>query len=52
MDTLLNVDAVTSQDNLKGLRHLYDLVESHVRSLKSLGVSSDSYGFLRYLGYV
>ena len=46
MDTLLNVDAVTSQDNLKGLRHLYDLVESHVRSLKSLGVSSDSYGTL------
>ena len=46
MDTLLNVVAVTSQDSLKGLRHLYDLVESHVRSLKSLGVSSDSYGTL------
>ena len=29
MDTLLNVEAVTSQHNLKGLRHLY---KSHVRS--------------------
>ena len=35
-----------SQQNLKGLRHLYDLVESHVRSLKSLWVSPNSYGTL------
>ena len=46
MDILLNVEAVMSQYNLKGLRHLYDLIESQVRSLKSLGVSSDSYGCL------
>ena len=46
MDILLNADPVTSQHNLKGLRHLYDIVEAHVRSLKSLGVSSDSYGSL------
>ena len=46
MDTLINVDAVTSQYNLKGLRRLYDFVESHVRSLKSLGVAADSYGGL------
>ena len=46
MDFLLNVEAVTSQHNLKGLRHIYDLIESHVRSLKSLGVSPDSYGTL------
>ena len=38
MDILLNVEAVMSQHNLKGLRHLYDRVESHVHSLKSLGV--------------
>ena len=43
---LLNVDAVTSDQNLKGLRHLYDHIESHVRSLKSLGVTSDNYGSL------
>lgn len=47
MDILLNVEAVTSQHNLKDLRHLYyDRVESHVHSLKSLGVSPDSYGTL------
>ena len=46
MDILLNIDAVTSQHNFKGLRHLYGLVESHVRSLKSLGVSPDAYGTL------
>ena len=37
---------MTSQHNLKGLRHQYNLVEVHVRSLKSLGFSSDSYGSL------
>ena len=46
MDILLKVEAVTSQHNLKGLRQLYDNIESHVRSLKSLGVSPDSYGTL------
>ena len=46
MDILLNAEAVSSQHNLKGLRHLYDLIEAHVRSLKSLGVASDSYGSL------
>ena len=46
MDILLNIDAVTSQHNLKDLRHLYDLVESHVQSLKLLGVSPDAYGTL------
>lgn len=46
MDILLNVEAVMSQHNLKGLRHLYDLIESHVQSLKLLGVSPDSYGTL------
>lgn len=43
MDVLLNVEPVTSPQNLRGLRHLYDLVESHIRSLNSLGVASDSY---------
>ena len=44
MDLLLNIESVTFQHNLKGLRHLYDTVESQVRSLKALGVSEDSYG--------
>ena len=46
MEILLNVDAVTSQYNIKGLRHLYDLVESQVRGLRALGVPPESYGSL------
>ena len=46
MDTLIHVEAVTSPHNVKGLRRLYDLIESNVRSLKSLGVDSASYGTL------
>ncbi|XP_064388661.1 uncharacterized protein LOC135336735 [Halichondria panicea] len=44
METLLTVEAVTSDQNLKDLRRLYDSTESHMRSLKSLGVESESYG--------
>ena len=46
MDILLNLEAVSSQHNLKGLRRLYDVVESQVRGLKSLRVDSSSYGSL------
>ena len=46
MDILLNVESVSLQHNIKGLRHLYDLVESQVRGLKSLGVELTSYGSL------
>ena len=46
MDLLLNLDPVTSQHDLKGLRKLYDVVESNVRSLRALGVQSNSYGGL------
>ena len=45
MDQLLNLEPVTSYD-IKSLRGLCDQVESNVRSLKSLGVSSSSYGCL------
>ena len=41
MDILLNLDAVTSSYNLRGLRRLFDLVESNVRGLRS-----ESYGSL------
>ena len=44
MDILLNVEPVTSNYDLSRLRKLYDAVESQVRGLKSLGVSSDKYG--------
>ena len=46
MDILMNLEAVSSQHDLKGLRHLYNLVESHTHGLASLGVPSSSYGAL------
>ena len=46
MDILLNAEAVTSQHYLKSLRYLHDLIETHVRSLKALEVTTDSYGSL------
>ena len=42
MDILLT----TSIHNLKGLRQLFDAVESNVRGLKALGVAASSYGGL------
>ena len=46
MELLLNIEAVPLDQNLKALRRLYDTTESHIRSLKSLGVHSTSYGAL------
>ena len=46
LDALMNIEAVTSQHNLRALRRLYDNAESHTRSLKSLGVKSGTYGSL------
>ena len=46
MEALLNLEAVTSSRDLKNLRQLYDKVESHVRCLKSLDITSASYGSL------
>ena len=46
MDALMNASVVTSSHNIKGLRGLYDYIETHTRSLKSLGVDSSSYSTL------
>ena len=46
MDALINLTTVSSQHNVKDLRLLYNLVESHTRGLGSLGVQSSSYGAL------
>ena len=46
MDLLLNLEAVSSQHNLRGLRQLFDVVESNVRGLRALGVPASSYGGL------
>lgn len=45
MEALLNLEAVASH-NVKSLSALCDQVESHVRSLKSLGVPSSAFGIL------
>ena len=46
METLLNMESPTSDQSLKELRHLHDTVESHLRSLKTLGVEPTSYGVM------
>ena len=43
MEILLNLESVTSHYHVRSLRQLHDTVESNVRSLKSLGVSRESY---------
>ena len=46
VDTLFNIDVISSDRSFKDLRQLYDHTESHVRCLKSLGIESASYGAL------
>ena len=43
---MMNPDSVTSHNNVKALCQLYDVMESNIRSLKSFGVTSESYGSL------
>ena len=42
-EILFNLESVTSHYHVRSLRQLHDAVESNVRSLKSLGVSRESY---------
>ena len=46
MEYMLNAEGVSSQHDVRGLRRLYDVIESNVRSLKSLDVKAESYGSL------
>ena len=46
MDALLKFEDVSSSQNTRALRKLFDNISCHVRSLKSLGVEPDSYGGL------
>ena len=45
MDALLKLQA-SSSGEIRSIRRLYDTIESHIRSLKTLGVESESYGSL------
>ena len=44
MDSLLKLREATSMGEVKKLRNIYDKLESHVRSLRNVGVSPDTYG--------
>jgi len=46
MDSLVKLELVSSQHDVKALRRFYDAVESNVRGLKALGVPRESYGAL------
>ena len=44
MESLLSVNAVTSNNHLRDFRRLYDQSEADIRSLKALGVEPESCG--------
>lgn len=44
MEKLLSIDPVASDQNMRGLRKLYNDVETNTRSLKALGVQPEAYG--------
>lgn len=46
MEALLRITVVVSHSDTRGLRKLYDTVESHIRGLQALGVPAESYGCL------
>ena len=46
MNSLVKLEPVSSQHDVKALRRFYDAVESNVRGLKALGVPRESYGAL------
>ncbi len=46
MDALLRLNAIVDMSELSKIRGLYDKIETHVRSLQNLGISSESYGSL------
>ena len=46
MDLSLNLEPVNVAHQSRNLRRLYDSVETHVCSMKSLGVDSKTYGTL------
>ena len=46
MHTLMSMDPISSDRHLNDLRRLYSHTESHVRSLRSLGIETASYGAL------
>ena len=46
MESLLKINKIKSRDNIKGLRMLYNDVESCVQNLRSLKLDTTGYGSL------
>jgi hypothetical protein len=46
MEELLNLPAVSDIHKVSKIRQLYDSIEAHIRSLRNLGIDSNSYGSL------
>ena len=46
MKELLNLSAVQDEDDIAGLRKLYDDISTNIRSLQSLGIQGENYGTL------
>ena len=46
MEALLNIPAISSEKDVKGLRRIFDNIETNIRSLKALGIDSSQYGAL------
>ena len=46
MEELLNLPAVSDIHKVSKIRQLYDSIETHIRSLRNLGIDSNSYGSL------
>ena len=46
MDNLLKLTVVSSVNDVKGIRQLYDKTEIHIRGLHALGVEAQQYGSL------
>ena len=44
MESVLNLSAVSGEQDLRSLRQLYNDIEANIRSLKALGVEQESYG--------
>ena len=44
MDALLGLESVENDEDIKGLRKLFDRIESQVRSLESLDCKSETFG--------
>lgn len=46
MEALLQVEAVSSSENVRALRRMFDNISSHIRRLASLDVQEETYGTL------